>query len=229
MRGFHIIVGLGLLAVIVWMIFNKGDETQIVSITGLASISLVIMPATIIFSLNMEVHELVLFLYRRNTIAKMIHIKFLHGFLNSVVFFIATLLLAFILKLFNRIHFNLSDFFQEFAFNMLDFGLISIVGSILLYCAWVLQQWLKYKIGASISMVIIIALIYQCTYLIPMIGDFLTFFSGLWKVKYNVFYESNQLILEENYISFSYIIALILLLILIYSLVTLLLKRKVEV
>ncbi|WP_194287370.1 hypothetical protein, partial [Gracilibacillus oryzae] len=204
----------------------RGD---VVIVTGLASISLVIMPATVIFSLNMEVHELAMFLYRKQTIAKLIHIKFLHGFIYSVIYFFVTLLVAYTLKLFNRLSFNLSDFFQAFGFTIIDLGIISIMASIFLYTAWVFHQWLKHKLGFSLSMLIIITAIYFSQYIIPLIDEYLSYFSGLWRVKYYESIDSNQQILEQEYISISYIIAIFVLLFLLYFLVTWFLKKKVEV
>ncbi|ENH97135.1 hypothetical protein J416_06787 [Gracilibacillus halophilus YIM-C55.5] len=235
MQGFHIVSGLLLVIVILWSIITYNDSTSYSDLGILAYLTylhLTIMPATILFSLNMEVHQLSLLLFQKQKVAKTIHIKFLHGFSYSIIYLLFLILLLYCFKVIGVLEFSNTTLMKIVGLSLIFTGTVSMIMSVLIYVAWVIHQWLRFKLGFLLSIVSLGLISYLCLkYSTPFIA-FIERSRDFWTIDIDGHTELQALasfLGNQHSISISYILVILCLLIVLYGAFTWLLKEKVEV
>lgn len=229
MRGFHILICLALLGIILYSAIQNRHILSTEWMVGIASISFIIFPVVLLFSLNMEKHQFSLFLFKRQQINKQIQIKFFHGFLIYSIYYIFIFGLAGLLHLFGWMSDSFAHtsrvLFVVFFFNLL----LALLLSLSIYIAWVLHQWIREKAGFLVS---VIALFIFFNILLSAFGwllSNLSFLANWWTadvgslvdIPFTIFTTGGRL-------SVSMVIIFLLISYLCYYLATWVLKRKVE-
>lgn len=157
MRGFFI--GMFVIGIIFFLISDLSAQTPIQSnLIELMSLGFVILPGAVLFSLNMEVNQMQLFLYNPQSIHKLIFVKILNGlFFASSYLFILVLAITGMNLITGTSFFSSVELFVYLLYFILQILIITIYPTIILFFLWTLHQiWRTYVRGISIVFVIVV-------------------------------------------------------------------------
>ncbi|WP_018934073.1 hypothetical protein [Gracilibacillus lacisalsi] len=231
MRGFHVFMLLVFIAVTGITIYQRGlallDE---VTLMGLSMMGMILLPATLLFSLNMEVHQMSIFLFLKKQISKQIHIKFLHGVFLTGLYLLVMVVMSIILKLFEMTNYSFIQLFKllmtAFLFNLF----IAILITVSVYGAWVMHQWMKENIGFVFSMFALFLVFFLVIKSFEWILSILSFLADWWLIEIQAIADIPLTIfIVDNQLSLSLVIAFGLVLYGFYRFFTWVLVKRVEV
>ncbi len=229
MRGFHIflLVIYGVLSIITL----SNEHTIFLSteyMIGQSIMGLMIIPCTMLFSLNMEKHQMTLFLFQKGNLKKQIQMKWLHAFLLYSLFFIWLSLLSIVsimLDFSDSTLVSLMAIIWYLFFYMLS---IQMIATVAIFIAWVIHQWIRNKVGFLLSVIVMVITFvvffefFQRIFDIPIIQN-------IWTIEIQSEQMPLQLFITDGYLSMSMIIFTGAILYLFYWLSLQLFIKKVEV
>ncbi len=235
MKGFQLVVIIVMLGMIFWSLFLNNDSDNFQNfweVIAILNLGLVLMPATLLFSLNMEVHQLSLLLYNRNAIFRTIQVKFLHSIWVTLVFFGWMTIFLFVLKWINYLEVTsntlISILFVLFHYTFM----IGLWLNVIVYAAWVIHRMLITRVGFPISILCLVGLAILFSKLFSWSEPLINWIGSLWTISFSYFEDLALdliFITQYNQISLSLFIFTVGILWLLYYLFTLLLEKKVEV
>lgn len=222
MRGFHILFGLAVLLLWSTQLFqNNWDQERLFA---LSYFSFIIIPAVVLFSLNMERHQLATFLFVKKHLSKHMLIKFGHGLFLYTLYFICVAGLAIVLFLTDHLNESLVHIFSVLGIIYIYLLVVSLAGAVIIFMAWVLYQWWRKRLFALLNIVLFIALfigtVKAMQWVMGMISNWLVLSIDVTEA-YALF--------GDGQISLLAVFLFICLNFLIYQVSIIVLRRKVEV
>ncbi|SHM91065.1 hypothetical protein [Gracilibacillus kekensis] len=234
MRGFQIsfvVVIFCLMFYSLYAILKEGGQVYSY-IIDVASIGFIIIPATLLFSLNMETLQLNQILFNKNVFIKQMIIKILHGLMLMVGFYLYTFLFGTLLALMKFWTTGWSEIVKLIFSLFITVLPIGLALSITVYIGWVFHQWLKPKLGFALSIISTLIILYW-VFLggIGIIMANVTFMKSWWV--WNISERMYVPLLDAFFVNDQLSISMLLFFTLLYSLVfwltSWLFKKKVEV
>ncbi|WP_208586332.1 hypothetical protein [Gracilibacillus suaedae] len=230
MRGFHVFMLLVFIVLTCSIIYQRQSALDENSLLGLSMMGMILLPATLLFSLNMEVHQMSMFLFLKQQISKQIHIKFLHGVFLTGLYLLVMVAMAIILKLYEMTNYSFIQLFKllltAFLFNLF----IAILITVSVYAAWVMHQWMKENVGFLISMFALFLVFFLVIKSFEWILSFLSFLADWWLIEIEAIADIPlTLFIVDNQLSLSLVIAFGLVLFGFYRFFTWVLVKRVEV
>jgi hypothetical protein len=166
MKGFFI----GQFIVLIVMCFIPWGSALPEKLVELLILSVIIVPASTIFSLNTEVNQMELFLHNPQSVHKLLFVKLLNGFVFAMIYALVLIIVITVVHMIWPI-FNLSSL--EAFLYLLNFTLRMIISSIpfvaLLLFLWTVHQILRRYLGIF-SLVIVVAVLIIGSQLIVQIS-----------------------------------------------------------
>ncbi|WP_058306890.1 hypothetical protein [Gracilibacillus massiliensis] len=230
MSGYQMVLAFIFFILAGFMIYQRTTNIDEIYIVELATFSFIIPPATVLFSLNMEKHQLSMFLFSKQKIVKQIHIKFLHGAMLTGVSFFMMVSLAILFKWFGWLSISLLETMKVLLIIFIFISIISIISTVAVYIAWVLHQWFREKIGFVLSLVALIVTFNLLLKLFDIIITNLSFIANWWSVKVGSLIDVPfTIFIVDNQLSVSMMLVFFIILYVFYRFTTWLLVTKVEV
>ncbi|GAE94046.1 hypothetical protein JCM21714_3177 [Gracilibacillus boraciitolerans JCM 21714] len=215
--GFQISAFIFLLLLFSYLIYLRMDsQRDALFVIDFSAIGFIIMPATLLFSLNTETLQIGQLLFLKRNMYKQMIIKWLHAIFLMVVFYFILYILLIVFLLLNVWTMTWSET------SLLLISLFSTVLpiafslSLAVYIGWTGHQWLKSKIGFVLSIISTLFILYFIMLSFNFITKQLTFLQSwwLWDVSDEINLSINTFMVNDQ-IS----ISMILFIFLIYSLV----------
>ncbi|MFD2655991.1 hypothetical protein [Gracilibacillus thailandensis] len=230
MRGYHVVMLLVFIALTCFMMYQRSSPLDEHFLLDLSTMSMIVLPATLLFSLNMETNQLSMFLFSKLQISKQIQLKFLHGLFLTGIYFGLMIAMAIIFFLFNMTNYTFAQLLKILLATFLFILFISIQISVSVYIAWVIHQWLKENLGFILSIVAVFFLLYVVIRILGSILSVLSFLENVWLVEAKSFVDVPfTIFMVDDQLSLSLLLTFGLILYGFYRFFTWVLVKRVEV
>ncbi|WP_138420307.1 hypothetical protein [Aquibacillus sediminis] len=177
MRNFYISVFLLQFAYFIFLGWNAVSiDDLIIRFSLELAIGLIILPATVLFSLNMEVNQMADFLHIPTTVHKKIFVKLFNATIVALLFFAIYTIVLVGLTLIGGKGIEMTDLLQLLLWYCISALSISVFFVAIILLLWSLHQYLKLFIGWGWSAVSIFIFFY-------------VFFWGIDKIKETTMYD----------------------------------------
>ena len=157
MKGFFI--GPFIITVIIILLLNiSGNTSMIELLLGIMAFGYIILPATVLFSLNLEVNQMELFLHNPQPIHQLISVKFLNGLLLAFSYLlIMAMAITGVELIWDELTLSVLETFFLLNIFVLRMIIVSIFPAVILLFFWSLHQIFRtYIRGLSIIAVVLI-------------------------------------------------------------------------
>ncbi len=222
MRGFHILFGLAVL--LMWTSLLSQGNWDWMMLVDMSLFSFVIIPVVVLFSLNMERHQLASFLFVKKHLSKQVLIKFGHGLLLYMLYYICIGLMGIVLFFTNHLDESLSHTFSVVGMVGIYLLAVSLAGAVFILLAWVLYQWWRKNLFTLLNIllffVLFIGAIKAMQWLMEIVSNWLVLTIDVTEV---------HALFGDGQISLLAVFLFICLNFLIYQVSVIVLRRKVEV
>ncbi|GAB2543778.1 hypothetical protein [Gracilibacillus alcaliphilus] len=228
MRGFHILMSIAGVVLVGTVLLNQDGHSGVETALELSALSFVLMPATVLFSLNMEKHQLSLFLFVKRNLPKQVLIKFFHGWILFTIYFLFIAVLTLVFYLIGQVGDTIPDILQGLATAYIYLFFISVMGTVAVFLAWVLYQLLRKRFNFFLSLILIYFFFVALVSLVQVVLRQISWMDS-WSMVPVRLNKSLSMFWVNDQISMIAVIIFLIILVFFYQLSLFLLKYKVEV